>query len=377
MASNDPKDRLLGTLYKTNRPISPEYLKLFLDSTSGFISNLNLGENPLPKCLIGVEVEVEKVDGYINSSNYRWGWEVIQDGSLRNHGLEFKTHYGITSEIVEKALIDLFKDIPTAEFSARTSIHIHLDIRDLTVNQLTSLLYIYLLIEKLLYSFAGAKRYKNIFCVPLVDTNFHTFLAQSDSTFGHYLGNWTKYCGLNLLPISGFGTIEFRQLRGTSNIATIMKWIYIILMLKKYVMKNSFASIEKTIMSLNTTSTYRLFLAKIFRDKLLWFNNIDEKDLEEAVYFIKTSLYTSTISEDLKKEKDQLNMNFKQEKLEVSWEKEKNTTWKGKIVTTKEIIDYGPNTWYLRRVDANMREHYTEIPESFVKLVREKGQVQL
>lgn len=213
---------------------------------------------------LGIEVEVENVRKF--DSHLAPYWNSTEDGSLRNRGVEFLTP-PIRAWRIEQALTVLFNQQLNndVDFSDRTSIHVHMNVRTLTVKQLETLILCYLTFEKTLFSFVGNNRYENIFCTPICESNFSVQIRQliaGDVT----RVNWKKYTALNLLPIMEKGTIEFRHLHGTKDVGKIMCWINLLLSLKKYALKNKPEAIWTRIGSLNTTSEYYQLTTEVFGD---------------------------------------------------------------------------------------------------------------
>ena len=234
---------------------------------------------------LGIEVEVENVLHYNRSSPY---WTIKEDGSLRNHGREFVTP-PIRAWRVEHALYKLFnRELNTdIDFSERTSIHVHMNIRTLTIKQLEALVLTYIVFEKVLFNYVGEDRYNNIFCVPIVETDIgesiQNLINQSNPNI-----SWQKYTALNLLPIMQLGTIEFRHLGGTSDIETLMTWINMLLSLKKFALQKDPEYIWNRIQTLNTTSEYRIFGEEVFGNLIqnLW--NLDyNENMSECITYIK------------------------------------------------------------------------------------------
>lgn len=190
--------------------------------------------------LIGIEVEVEGVRQSIPEElNF---WELKDDGSLRNSGTEFVTQ-AIPARCAPYALEQLFGG---TKFSCtpRTSVHIHLNVQDFTVDQLYNLVIMYSLFEKLLYGYVGRNRAKNIFCVPILETYLVDFLMKNGWTF-----RWEKYTGLNLGRLRDLGTVEFRHMHGTSNVKKLVGWINLICSLKKYCLSTTTLKIRKIFVS--------------------------------------------------------------------------------------------------------------------------------
>ena len=158
-------------VYK-NLPISdPEFLSL-QNSLPDFKSSYKF---PRDNSLIGIEIEVENV------KTPKGGilWYFKNDNSLRNHGIEYIS-VPLPPNQIEIALYYLYNYIlpKNVDFSPRTSIHIHLNIRDMTPDQLKSLVITYMAVEKLLFEFDNTGRYKSIFCVPLEECSLLDILSE-------------------------------------------------------------------------------------------------------------------------------------------------------------------------------------------------------
>jgi len=242
---------------------------------------------------VGVEIEVErakpdKVNEIINENFIK----ITEDGSLRNSGLEYITcpH---KSKYTINLLNHLFSLLHTKhEFSPRTSIHIHVNARDLTPKQIRALLLVYLTVERLLYNWIGNKRDQSIFCVPIIETDLATYLLNKKQ----YI--WMKYTGINLKPMQELGTIEFRHMHGTKDIqGKIEPWLNMILCLFQFTKQHEYLDIQRRIFELNTTSNYYTFLYDIFGPLagLLTHSNF-HKDMEEGVCYIKTHSLTNTFA---------------------------------------------------------------------------------
>lgn len=226
---------------------------------------------------IGVEVELENLDANAVPELF---WRRITDGSLRNNGAEFITN-PIRAWRIENALNQLFNNVNSdIEFSHRTSIHIHLNIRTLTMDEIRSLVLLYILFEKPLFEYAGKERYENIFCVPLNEFDLTHRLENLFQNGIDYLSDWEKYTALNLNPISSKGTIEFRHLKGTKDIKHIINWINLILCLKIAALKYDPETLWKEIRELNTSSQYELFGMRIFEH---YFNLINNQDYRKQI----------------------------------------------------------------------------------------------
>lgn len=236
--------------------------------------------------LIGIEVEVENLPNAPSGDPF---WFITEDGSLRNHGREYITP-PLRAGSVEYALRYLFKHLGglNYKFTPRCSVHVHMNVRTMTPEQVYHMILIYLLFEKQIFNWIGHERDKNIHCVPLYDT---IFISQLRNCLAGNFNNWHKYTALNVLTIFKRGTIEFRHMHGTDDIDKLMTWINIILKLKMYVYRNEDiqASLQKLFL-LNSNSQYRQFAYNVFGKEItdMLLNNSDYMlNMEQGVCFAK------------------------------------------------------------------------------------------
>lgn len=218
-----------------------------------------------PKKRIGIEVEVENIRDIPRNFD-RCLWTTHDDGSLRNGGIEFVT-LAVAGKEIPAAIYNLFDNLPKdADFSERTSIHVHVNIREQTVDQLLTVLLLYITFERLLYQFAGSHRAKNIFCVPIQETRYPYILSDAfiHQSIPELIDKWKKYSGLNLRRIKDFGTLEYRHMEGHRDPIRLLRWINIILRLHRYARRNTFFDTYNEIRMLNTSSMYEHFTRQVF-----------------------------------------------------------------------------------------------------------------
>lgn len=221
-----------------------------------------------PTALVGIEIEVEKM---YNGANTNYYWNSKPDGSLRDSGIEFAS-IPLRGYQIPYALEYLFESIKVHDnpyhFSPRTSIHVHLNVRDMTWEQIKSLVLLYSIFEKHFFSLAGTKREASIYCVPLYKTTEVQYL----DTLETRCGRWHKYSAINLGTMLGngdvdrLGTIEFRHLYGTDDINTIINWINNIFCLRQACIQYSYEELYQRVMHMNTTSEYFQLYEKVFKD---------------------------------------------------------------------------------------------------------------
>lgn len=193
---------------------------------------------PLPMELIGVEVELERTQNMMTPDETFWS--TVSDGSLRNNGKEFVFREPLYGVAIGQALMNLQAHIDGGrpEASERCSVHVHINISDMTTAQLHKMLMLYLIFERTLVRYHNGTRENNIFCVPfykaprdiaLIDSLFAENTRQMDNMFSKF----NKYYAINLQAIQEFGSLEFRHMGGSLNMNEVLIWIKIIMCLKK------------------------------------------------------------------------------------------------------------------------------------------------
>lgn len=223
---------------------------------SKFIQDALVGSTEL----IGIEVEVENYAP--REATLNKAWTVTSDGSLRNNGAELITR-PIQAMYAPPMLNYLFNQFLNIDcyFGTRTSIHVHLNVQDLTRAQALDFVLVYSVFEKLLYKFVGEGRQKNIYCVPLSDCDLLVNLIDYGETRNR---EWSKYTGLNTLPIHDKGTIEFRHMHGTTDIKKLSTWVNLITKLKEYVKRVGTSHIRAAIAEMNDEFDFGSMLQDIF-----------------------------------------------------------------------------------------------------------------
>jgi hypothetical protein len=243
---------------------------------------------------VGIEVEVEGIDrGMVL---HYWGDK--EDGSLRNNGVEYVTP-PIRATEVPQALHELSKQIkaknPRYDFSARTSVHVHVNVRDMTLQEVGAMSVLYLLFERAFFKFAGRNRDKSIFCVPYQDSLAYTKMVEHliDVTNNNdarvdIFNKFHKYHAYNMKPIITFGTIEFRHMAGTMDEEILTTWVNLILCLKNYAMGHSLTDILSVAYELTTTSKYSILTQEVFGEYARYMMcDVSEEDMYSCILSIK------------------------------------------------------------------------------------------
>lgn len=197
---------------------------------------------PLPTCLIGLEVEVENAGAPLNRDHPLFQfWKLTRDDSLRGESAEFILSEPLFGEDLLSAIQTICDTGPVKEWEInyRTSLHVHLDARDLSFDAFKALCCTYAVIEPALYDWIGDKRDESIFCLPWYEAEgdielIKQLFTMRDSSLARRTELVNRYSGLNLNSLSRFGSVEFRHMRTTFNYERIYQWVSMVQKLKYY-----------------------------------------------------------------------------------------------------------------------------------------------
>ncbi len=222
---------------------------------------------PDPKLVYGVELEIEHADPEWGDVR---GWAATEDGSLRNSGWEYVSDPMTLSSMLHR-IKRFFGNASISgdgrHYSERTSIHVHTNCTDLTLEQLSSILLLYQVTEDLLFDFVGENRAENIFCVPWSQTQITHSVVQNLKHFLSVINiDRNKYTALNLVRIRDLGTIEWRHMPGHNDQGKIETWLRLIGHYYRVARNNDFNDIKQRLLNLNTTSQYDWLLDWLFQD---------------------------------------------------------------------------------------------------------------
>jgi hypothetical protein len=153
------------------------------------------------------------------------------DGSLRNNGVEYvsvplsiretmSAFRWVCNHAAEQGLVS----------HVRAGIHVHADMRDLSIEQVRGVLAAYAAFEPLFFSLVPADREENIYCVPWYRA---TDQARIVPCIGRSLTDteqraaeaMVKYSALYIRPLWSYGTIEFRHAPTWLSPAPFRRWL--------------------------------------------------------------------------------------------------------------------------------------------------------
>lgn len=215
---------------------------------------------PMSNKYIGIEIEAENIP-YVNEdlSNLLYFWTVVRDGSLRNYGSEFVSEM-LRGRDIYNALQELSTKLAelkcNPDYSPRTSVHIHVDARHMSVNNLRSLIYAYLVHEPYFFKFLGRRREENSYCIPFYKNpsgikHLSSMFAKevTTSSLRNLAQSCAKYEAMNLRSLQEKGSIEFRHHYGTNAPEALYNWICALLYLFNTSKQTPYEVLHKTFIS--------------------------------------------------------------------------------------------------------------------------------
>lgn len=196
---------------------------------------------------VGVEIEAEGVNLLEVNDKY---WHTEDDGSLRGHYPDSKAEFVFKKPIlvtdVKKALEVLSGKLAAngavLDFSYRCSVHVHVNVQQLTYTQLLNMIYTYLLIEEPCMVMCGKSRKGNNFCLRLQDAeglldNVHRMFAHGEAGLRYAPDNEMRYSAINLAAVKKYGSVEFRAMEGNLDVNRIDSWTRILCAIRDYASK--------------------------------------------------------------------------------------------------------------------------------------------
>lgn len=181
-------------------------------------------------CLVGVEVELEKFQNVPRDLVY---WRSERDGSLREGGIEFVLRQPLTGYDLEASIEELYTKVLNNKYEAtsRCSTHVHIDVRDLSIEHLQKIVFVYGMFERFIYDIVDPVREYNFYCTPMFSSLRNRRMIAKALQNGHF-HDCPKYSGINLRTIHQYGSLEFRMHEGLTESKDVKKWIQLLMTLR-------------------------------------------------------------------------------------------------------------------------------------------------
>lgn len=197
---------------------------------------------------LGIEIETEApLPGYPVPKIA--GWVNKGDGSLRDFGVEYISNGPIVIDKLREHLtawkqgLGPFHKALDAH-SVSTSVHVHVNVQKLTPIQTLNFYLCGVLFENVMAKYAGPDREGNLFCLRTVDAeNLYNCIKNSVkgakteqdlvSCFNPHRQQ-KLYTNVHTVPVKTLGTIEFRVMRGTTDIKEIEAWAQVLYNIREF-----------------------------------------------------------------------------------------------------------------------------------------------
>ncbi len=187
---------------------------------------------------IGVEIEAEhgrRPDDVPQELTKYWRAEA--DGSLRKNGVEYVMREPRKADVAKRVVKLLGKQLDKFEVlnTGRAGIHVHVNVGDLTVRELTNFVTLFHVVEPLAVNWCGEYRRGNLFCLRLKDAEFivdkFTEALETEDLRKLHTDD-IRYASINLKAVPQYGSVEFRCMRSDGNWNDICTFIDFVLRLK-------------------------------------------------------------------------------------------------------------------------------------------------
>ena len=152
-------------------------------------------------------------------------WKLTTDGSLQGAGFEL-----VSPVLSGKAGMQQLKKACQAlanmgcKIDRRCGLHVHHEIRDLTVQDVARVVRSYTNNQGSINGFLAPSRRHNEYCMPWSDSDFSR-LDNIAAMNQIHEGTFSRRLAVNLSSFPRYGTMEFRQHQGSIEFEKISKWI--------------------------------------------------------------------------------------------------------------------------------------------------------
>ena len=233
---------------------------------------------------VGIEIEVEALRRLPTMPDDS-EWRSETDNSLRGYSMEYVLRKPIKIEKVGKSIENLREYVALAKsspkYSERAGVHIHVNVQEMTSNQVFTMAMVYYCMESSLVRFCGPDREGNHFCLRLEDADYVVDVLESalrNRNLRYLDSEDIRYASLNFCSLFRYGSLEFRAMETTPNFDKVEEWAKILVAIRNYACKlESFDQIPARISGQGPTG----WAKEVLGDEL--FALINEPDFDQRV----------------------------------------------------------------------------------------------
>lgn len=189
--------------------------------------------------LVGIEHEFEGWHSSTHSDRTPPQYFTERDGSLRNGGMEYILSAPLRGGDLNDALLSMsdMYDGSGLIVNERTSTHVHIDVRDLTILQYRNFILAYIILEDILFGLCSEERIGNPYCVALnqsrhMASTFHHL--QRGQLRGDMFSEGLRYGAISMNATQRMGSLEFRMRETIPVYNDLLQWINILLGMRDF-----------------------------------------------------------------------------------------------------------------------------------------------
>ena len=190
---------------------------------------------------VGIEIEMEGSNHFPTGDRLPRAWRAESDGSLRGSSIEYILKRPINIDSVGNSLAALRKSLADyntrVNKSFRAGVHVHVNVQELTFQQVVNFAVLYYIFESTLVKYCGSQREGNHFCLRLKDAEYPLYLLETALDNEDYYLMRTqdiRYASLNFNSMYNFGSLEFRAMETMPDMSKIEDWAKILCKLRDY-----------------------------------------------------------------------------------------------------------------------------------------------
>ena len=190
---------------------------------------------------VGVEIELEALSALPTGKYTPTGWRDESDDSLRGYSREYVMSKPVPLEKVQILLNSLKEALDKHEakpiYSPRAGVHVHINVQELTSEQVIRFALAYYCLDDVMTRFCGTDREGNHFCLRLRDAQYPIFEIEKMVNAIDLLCFNTdviRYSTLNFKSLFSYGSIEFRAMASQPDLSKIYEWCDMLLRIKDY-----------------------------------------------------------------------------------------------------------------------------------------------
>jgi len=277
----------------------------------------------------GIEIECEGKDLAVPHADV---WRTDDDGSLRgvfpHSRAEWVLARPLSLDNAIKAVDELSKfqiqHKAQLDFSFRTSVHVHMNVQNLTFNQYLNTIYTYLLLENVLVRYCGNDRIGNRFCLRMQDAEglselIMRLFKEGPRGLGYFNEDAAKYASINIAATNNYGSLEFRAMQGNLQVPYISTWLKALYNLREFAKARHD---PQDIHDFFVRTTPSEFMQAVLKDTYPFFSYEDEENDIRYAFSITLDLPYAFVDEDHRKRQLQEEIKRQEEAIRKRFERD-------------------------------------------------------